>query len=73
MPRLASLIDLERDLRFSLHEVIASGSRDENYSRLERLKYHALTLWHEAGKPLPFIAHIGPFIRIEGISNAGIR
>lgn len=67
MKAQAESADLERGLVFSLHSEMATGTLDERRNCLRRLKWHALTLWHEAGKPLPFVAHLGPFVRIGAL------
>jgi len=62
--------DYQRGLRFSLQAVMPSGDKTQNRNDLERLRWRALTLWHEAGKPLPFRAHLGPFVLIEALRQA---
>lgn len=68
MVECSSFYDFQRGLRISLFVVMRDGNIDYR-ATLSMLKWQALVLWHEAGKPLPFVAHLGSFVRIEAANT----
>jgi hypothetical protein len=64
MPIVAKTEDYERMLCITMHRLVPTGSPVEARDALRGLYWHALTLWNEAGRPLPSVFHLGSFVRI---------
>lgn len=67
MVALAGKFDGKRGVRIQVMRIREHPDRRVS-PNWESIAIHALLLWREAGSPLPFIAHLGDFYRIEALN-----